>query len=106
MAGDFLFEVGSGGGELVQGQLIRTGRRPFHHRSQSAVIAQDRPIVFRSHFLGGKPGEMQRAPETIAAPGKMVPLDGGRHPGVDAAEDHGQLPGEDIFELFTHHRSL
>jgi len=59
---------------------------------------QDRAIVFRGHFNRREPGQMQRAPEPIAAPGKMMPLLRRQQAGIDPAEHYGQAFGQDVFK--------
>jgi hypothetical protein len=105
MARDFLLEGRSGRSELMEGQLIGTRRWPFHHRRQTTLVLQDRPVVFRTHLLRRETGKMECAPEAIAATRKMMPLGRGHHAWIDPAENHGKVFGQNIFKSFTHRRS-
>ena len=88
--------------ELLDRQLIGACGWPIDHSRQAIAVLQDRAILRGTDFLGCEAGEMDDAPEPIAAPGKMVPGGGGGHSRVDAAEDHRKLSGQDIRKCNTH----
>ena len=74
------------GEELGIGQLVR-GRGAAIHQIGESVAQLEQPAVFgRIEATRGKPGGMQRGPETVAGSREVKPGGGGVKPGVDAAE--------------------
>ena len=66
------------------------------------MVLQERPVILGPHLMRGKPGQVQGAPEAVAAPSKVMALGCGEQARIDPAKNHCQPLGQDVFKSFIH----
>jgi hypothetical protein len=99
---DPVFEVRAGRDELRTRQAVHAGGGSRHDAGDPEPIVQHAGVVLRVDLYWREPGQVQDAPEPIAAPHEMVASESSRETRVQPAENHGQTGSDDVGKRLVH----
>ena len=88
--GNLRFQVGSALTQLFRGEVAGCPGRGCHQVRDADAPVQEAPLLRGGEQPIGETGQVQRLPEAVTRPGKMLPQRAGHPAGIDSAKQHPQ----------------